>query len=192
MLTVAEACARIVANVTPLPAERVPLLDAVGRVLATAAVASYTLPHWDNSAMDGYAVRAADIAGASATSPTALRVLGTVAAGAFAAVAVGAGQATRIMTGAPLPSGADTVVRVEDTDGGVDTVQVRDARDSGKNIRPRGEDFRSGDVVIEAGTPVGPAQVGVLASLGLSSLDVFRRPVVAITRTAPAAARTRR
>ena len=180
MLTVAEASARMLAPIASLATERVPLLDAVGRVLATDAVASYTLPHWDNSAMDGYAVRAADIVHASAATPVTLRVLETVAAGAFATASVGAGQATRIMTGAPLPTGADTVVRVEDTDGGIDVVEVRDPRDAGKNIRPRGEDFTTGDIVIGAGTPVAPAQVGVLASLGLSSVDVVRRPVVAI------------
>lgn len=180
MLTVADASARILAPISSLATERVPLLDAVGRVLATDAVASYTLPHWDNSAMDGYAVRAADIAHVNASAPVTLRVLETVAAGAFATVGVGAGEAIRIMTGAPVPDGADTVVRVEDTDGGIDTVEIRDVRDAGKNIRPRGEDFTTGDIVIEAGTPVAPAQVGVLASLGLSSVDVVRRPVVAI------------
>lgn len=180
MLTVADASARILAPISSLATERVPLLDAVGRVLATDAVASYTLPHWDNSAMDGYAVRAADIAHVNASAPVTLRVLETVAAGAFATVGVGAGEAIRIMTGAPVPAGADTVVRVEDTDGGIDTVEIRDVRDAGKNIRPRGEDFTTGDIVIEAGTPVAPAQVGVLASLGLSSVDVVRRPVVAI------------
>ncbi|MDP1861269.1 MAG: molybdopterin molybdotransferase MoeA [Gemmatimonadaceae bacterium] len=180
MLTVADASTRILAPISPLATERVPLLDAVGRVLATDAVASYTLPHWDNSAMDGYAVRAADIAHVNASAPVTLRVLETVAAGAFATVGVGAGEAIRIMTGAPVPAGADTVVRVEDTDGGIDTVEIRDVRDAGKNIRPRGEDFATGDLVIEAGTPVAPAQVGVLASLGLSSVDVVRRPVVAI------------
>ncbi|MEO6446926.1 MAG: gephyrin-like molybdotransferase Glp [Gemmatimonadaceae bacterium] len=180
MLSVAEASARIVAKARPLAPERVSLLDAVGRVLASDAVASYTLPHWDNSAMDGYAVRAADIAEARASAPVTLNVLETVAAGAFATMAVGDGQAIRIMTGAPLPEGADTVVRVEDTDGGVTRVAIRDARDMRKNIRPRGEDFLAGQVVIAAGTPVAPAQVGVLASLGLSSLDVVRRPVVAI------------
>ena len=180
MLTVADASARILTPISSLATERVQLLDAVGRVLATDAVASYTLPHWDNSAMDGYAVRAADIAHAHASTPVTLRVLETVAAGAFATVSVGAGEAIRIMSGAPVPAGADTVVRVEDTDGGIDTVEIRDVRDAGKNIRPRGEDFTTGDIVIEAGTPVAPAQVGVLASLGLSSVDVVRRPVVAI------------
>jgi molybdopterin molybdotransferase len=180
MLTVAEAVARITGGISPLAPERLPLLEAVGRVLAAPAVATYTLPHWDNSAMDGYAVRGVDILGASAQSTVRLRVLETVAAGGFPTVAVGPGQATRIMTGAPLPDGADSVVRVEDTDGGTEVVVVRDARDQYKNIRPRGEDFVAGHPVIEAGTPIFPAQVGVLASLGHGIVEVHRAPVVAI------------
>lgn len=180
MLTVSEASARSLANIAPLAPERVPLLDAVGRVLARDAVASYTLPHWHNSAMDGYAVRGADLAGATADAPVRLTVQETVAAGEFPTLPVREGICTRIMTGAPLPDGADTVVRVEDTDGGLEVVAIRDARDLRKNIRPRGEDFVADDVVIPAGTPIAPAQVGVLASLGLPSVDVYRRPVVAI------------
>ena len=180
MLSVAEAVARITAGITPLPAERVSLLDATGRVLAVDAIAPYTLPHWDNSAMDGYAVRSTDIAGASRSSPVRLRVLETVAAGAFATIPVSERAATRIMTGAPVPDGADSVVRVEDTDGGIDVVEVRDDRDARRNIRPRGEDFASGETVIPAGTPIAPAQIGVLASLGLGTVEACRRPLVAI------------
>jgi len=180
MLTVAEASARSLAGIAPLGIERVPLLDAVGRVLARDAVAGYTLPHWDNSAMDGYAVRAADIAQATTDAPARLRVQETVAAGEFPTLPVREGICTRIMTGAPLPDGADTVVRVEDTDAGLEVVAIRDARDARKNIRPRGEDFVGGDVVMPAGTPIAPAQVGVLASLGLPTVEVTRRPVVAI------------
>lgn len=180
MLTVTEASARILEGIRPLAVERVALLDAAGRVLARDAAAPYTLPHWDNSAMDGYAVRAADIAGAAAATPVRLTVQETVAAGEFPTRPVREGIATRIMTGAPLPDGADTVVRVEDTDGGAEVVEVRDARDSRKNIRPRGEDFVAGDTVIPAGAAIAPAQVGVLASLGLPAVEVHRRPVVAI------------
>jgi molybdopterin molybdotransferase len=180
MLSVHEASAQILEAIVRLAPERVPLLDALGRVLATPAVASYTLPHWDNSAMDGYAVRSNDVSTASETAPATLRVLETVAAGAFPSVPVRPGEATRIMTGAPLPEGADTVVRVEDTDGGIDRVVIRNGRDAKKNIRPRGEDFREGDTVLPAGTALAPAQLGVLASLGCASVDVYRRPVVAI------------
>ena len=180
MLTVPEAVREISEGIRPREIERVPLLDVLGRVLATNAIAPYTLPQWDNSAMDGYAVRAADIEAATADHPVALPVLGTVAAGAFADRHVGAGEAMRIMTGAPIPEGADTVIRVEDTDGGIERVTIRNARDARKNIRPRGEDFREGTVVVPAGTPLGAAQLGVLASLGYRDVDAHRRPVVAI------------
>ena len=180
MLTVPEAVVEITKDIRPREVERVALLDSLGRVLAAPARARYTLPQWDNSAMDGYAVRASDIERASAESPVVLPVLGTVAAGAFAGRSVGAGQAMRIMTGAPIPEGADTVVRVEDTDGAIERVSIRNARDARKNIRPRGEDFREGATVVAAGTPLAAAQLGVLASLGYHDVDVYRRPVVAI------------
>lgn len=179
MLTVAEAVERVLGGALPLAAERTPLLDALGRVLASPVIAPLTLPPWDNSAMDGYAVRAADIEGASLTQPAVLRVMETVAAGQFPSVTVGPGQTVRIMTGAPIPSGADSVVRVEDTDGGLERVTIRDGRDSRRNIRPRGEDLKSGDTVLPAGTPVGAAQIGVLSSVGAASVDVYRRPRVA-------------
>ena len=180
MLTVPEAVAEITRDILPRTHERVALLDALGRVLVAPAVAPYTLPQWDNSAMDGYAVRAHDIEGASADRPVVLPVPETIAAGAFASRPLRPGEAMRIMTGAPIPDGADTVVRVEDTDGGIERVSIRNPRDARKNIRPRGEDFREGSVVIAAGTPLAAAQLGVLASLGLSEVDVHRRPVVAI------------
>ena len=180
MLTVPEAVAEITRDIQPREIERVALLDALGRVLAATAVARYTLPQWDNSAMDGYAVRAADIENASADKPVVLPVLETIAAGAFASRALRPGETMRIMTGAPIPEGADTVVRVEDTDAGTERVAIRNTRDARKNIRPRGEDFREGSTVIEAGTPLAAAQLGVLASLGYAEVDVRRRPVVAI------------
>jgi len=180
MLTVPEASARILEHITPLAVERVALLDALGRVLAEPVRAPMTLPAWDNSAMDGYAVRGSDIDGATKDRPVRLRVLETVAAGRFATQPVHEGEAIRIMTGAPLPEGADTVVRVEDTDGGTGDVLVRDARDARRNIRPRGEDFHVGDALLEAGAALGAAQLGVLASIGRSTVEVFRKPRVAI------------
>jgi molybdopterin molybdotransferase len=180
MLTVHEASARILAGIRPLPVERIPLLESSGRVLASAAVARYTLPHWDNSAMDGYAVIGADVDGASSERPVKLTVLETIAAGAFPRMAITRGTCARIMTGAPLPDGSDGVIRVEDTDGGVDIVEIRNDRDARRNLRPRGEDFLQGQTVLEAGAAIAPAQIGVLASLGLSAVDVYRRPRVAI------------
>ena len=180
MLTVPEASARILEHIRPLAVERIPLLESLGRVLAEPVRAPMTLPAWDNSAMDGYAVRGEDIDSATTDRPVSLRVLETVAAGRFATRSVGPGDATRIMTGAPIPDGADTVIRVEDTDGGTATVSIRNARDARRNIRPRGEDFNEGDALFDVGTPMAAAQLGILASIGRASVDVYRRPRVAI------------
>src|SRR5687767_14436575 len=166
MLTVPEASANILADIRPMSIERVPLLDALGRVLATGIVSPITLPPWTNSAMDGYAVRADDLAAIAPGRSISLEVIETVVAGAFATRSVGVGEAIRIMTGAPLPDGADTVVRVEDTDAGTSRVEIRDARDARRNIRPRGEDLHEGDVVLPRGAVIGAAQLGVLASVG--------------------------
>lgn len=180
MLSVVEAVQRIMQDVAALPSEQVPLASAAGRVLARDAVAPYTLPQWDNAAMDGYAVRAEDVAGASGEHPVQLAVIETIAAGALPTRSVGPGEAARIMTGAPIPPGADSVVRVEDTDGGSAIVTVFNGRDAGRNVRPRGEDFREGEKVLTGGTVLGPPQIGVLASLGMAVISVHRRPVVAI------------
>jgi molybdopterin molybdotransferase len=180
MLSVSEAVQRIMADVRPLAIERVPLLDALGRVLAEPVVAPLTLPPWNNSAMDGYAVRGADVERASDGSPVVLEVRETVAAGQTPSGPVTAGTAVRIMTGAPVPDGADSVVRVEDTDGGTSRVTIRDARDAYRNVRPRGEDFHADEVVVPRGAAIGPAQIGVLASVGAAMVQVHRRPRVAI------------
>jgi len=179
VFTVSDAVARIVAGIESLSVERVALLDALGRVLATPIVSPLTLPAWDNSAMDGYALRASDVEGASTEKPVTLVVLETVAAGAFPSRAVEAGSCTRIMTGAPLPEGVDTVIRLEDTDGGIERVSIRNDRDAGRNVRHRGEDITTGTMVLDRGQPIGAAQIGVLASVGASSIDVYRQPRVA-------------
>jgi molybdopterin molybdotransferase len=176
LLDVPEAVARVLADVHTLAPETVPLLSALGRVLARDVTAGVTLPPWDNSAMDGYAVRGADLA----RLPARLRVIESIAAGQFPTREVGPGDATRIMTGAPTPRGADTVVRVEDTDGGTEQVEVRAARDAGKNVRPRGEDMLEGRVVMTRGSAVGAAQLGVLAAVGCATVHVHRAPRVAI------------
>lgn len=180
MLSVAEAVARILEGIAPLEEETVTLRDALGRVLAEDVRSPITLPHWTNSAMDGYAVRGADVIGASEAAPVELPVLETVAAGAFPTLPLGAHEATRIMTGAPLPEGADTVVRVEDTDAGLVRVRILKDRDAGKNIRLRGEDLHEGTIALPRGIPIGAAQVGILASIGQASARVHRRPRVAI------------
>lgn len=180
MQSVAEAVGRILAQLRPLPAERVALDDALGRVLAESVISPITLPHWTNSAMDGYAVRGEDIVGAATQSPVILPVLETIAAGAFPTRAIGPRECSRIMTGAPLPEGADTVIRVEDTDGGLEQVAILKDRDIRKNIRFRGEELEQGAVALPAGAVIGAAQVGVLASVGAATLSLHRRPRVAI------------
>lgn len=178
--SVQEASAKILAGVHALGAERVPLREAVGRVLADDVLSPIDHPPWDNSSMDGYAVRAADVAFASESNPVKLPVLETVRAGQRAAQSLAPRTAIRIMTGAPLPDGANTVIRVEDTDGGEKWVTIRDARDAGRNVRPRGEDLRAGALALPRGTLIGPAQLGVLASVGCAHVPVHRRPRVAV------------
>ena len=141
-LSVAEASEHMLAGVAPLGEEPVDLPAALGRVLARDVTSPVSLPPWDNASMDGFAVHAADIRGASADSPVRLPVIDTVAAGRRGRVTLRAGVAVRIMTGAPVPWGADSVVRVEDTGGSADLVEVRDDRDAGANIRLAGEDVR--------------------------------------------------
>jgi len=180
MLSVAEAAERITAAVAPLPAERVALDASLGTVLASDVRSPITLPHWDNSAMDGYAVHGNDVSEASDAAPVTLPVIETIAAGAFASRPLARGEAMRIMTGAPLPKGADTVVRVEDTDAGLERVRVLKNRDVKKNVRHRGEDVREGEVALPRGLAIGAAQIGVLASIGQAEVMVHRRPRVAI------------
>jgi len=180
MLTVAEASASIMADIKTLDVESVPLRQALGRVLADDVAATVTMPPWSNSSMDGYAVRSADITPVMSREPVKLRVVATIAAGGFAPRPLKRGEAMRIMTGAPIPDGADSVIRKEDTDGGESKVEIRDARDVWKNIRPAGEDFQRGDVLAKRGAPLKPALLGVLASTGVADVKVFRRPSVAI------------
>ena len=175
MIEVAEAVERILAHIEPLPGEPVPTGNADGRVLAEDVAAPLTSPPWDNSSMDGYAVRSADL-----SSGVALRVVESVGAGAFPTRPVGRGEATRIMTGAPVPQGADSVIRHEDTDDGREQVVIRDLRDSGRNIRRAGEDFKEGAVLFEAGVQLTVRHLGVLASAGIASVSAHRRPKVAI------------
>jgi molybdopterin molybdotransferase len=191
MLSVEAAQERFLALFTPLPAVEVPLPEALGLTLARDVVAPFPVPLWDNSAMDGYAVRWEDIRGASPSSPRLLRVIGKVAAGEAPTFPVLPATAVRIMTGAPIPPGADTVVPFEATDEverrrsgrGVEVVAVLAEVGRGANIRPSGEDVRQGEVALQAGTVLGPAQVGLLATLGMGRVAVVRRPVVAVLAT---------
>lgn len=185
---VAEASAHILAGARVLGSEPVVLRDALGRVLAQDVESPVSLPPWDNSSMDGFAVRADDVRGATGEAPVRLRVVETIAAGRRGTRTIGARDAARIMTGAPMPAGADSVIRVEDTDGAreSDVVSIRDDRDATRNVRPRGEDVRAGTVVLRAGTPLGAAHIGVLSSVGCALPLVHRRPRVAILATGDA------
>src|SRR2546423_7722046 len=170
----------MLADSGPLDVERLPLRQALGRVLAEDITATVTMPPWSNSSMDGYAVRSADITPVMTGERVKLRVVGTIAAGDFAKKPIKRGEAMRIMTGAPVPEGADSVIRKEDTDGGVEKVEIRDARDVWKNIRPAGEDYQRGDVLAKRGYAIKPALLGVLASTGIGEVKTFKRPQVAI------------
>jgi molybdopterin molybdotransferase len=183
MIGVAEALERVMAGVAALPAEDVSLENALGRVLAADAVAGEDIPPFRNSAMDGYAVRAADLRGASRATPVRLRVVGHGPAGYPASGEVGAGTAIRIMTGAPLPPGADTVVRFEETDNRTDEVAIFGAQGAWVNVREAGEDVRAGEAVLRAGCALRAVEIGVLASLGRATVAVYRRPRVAILST---------
>ncbi|MDB4882942.1 MAG: moeA, partial [Gemmatimonadetes bacterium] len=173
----------MLADIRALAAERIPLEQAAGRVLARDVVSPIFLPLFDNASMDGFAVRAEDVRGATATQPVRLKVIGTIAAGAAPTRGIERGEAARIMTGAQVPPAADSVVRVEDTDTRADVVTIADDRDAGRNIRARGEDVRADQVVMRAGTAIGAAHIGVLASIGCARPEVYRRPRVAILAT---------
>lgn len=175
-----EAARQILAHIRRQPALRVPLDDALGGVLAETIVSPLDLPAWPNSAMDGYALLAADILGANQAAPRRLTVIERIPAGEFPTRTITPGTCARVFTGAPVPEGADTVVRQEDTDLGAETVAILNDRDARANIRQAGEDIRRGTTVLEAGAELGPAQLGVLASLAVANPLVYRRPRVAI------------
>ena len=174
-----EAQAEVLTAVAPLPLVSLPLRECLGLVLAEPVSAPHDLPPFANSAMDGYAVRVADVAGA----PVDLPVLEDVPAGSVAAHAVEVGTAIKIMTGAPLPAGAEAVVPVEDTIPGEGTVRIQVSVAAGASVRPAGGDVAAGSSVFAAGTRLGPAHLGMLASLGVARPPVRRRPLVAIMST---------
>jgi molybdopterin molybdotransferase len=149
-------------------------------VVAEDVTSPLALPPWDNASMDGYAVRAEDVRGASASEPVVLRVVETIGAGSSSTRVVAAGEAIRIMTGAPVPAGADSVIRIEDTDGGDSSVRIVGDRDVLRNIRPFGEDLAQGGVAVASGTELYPAHLGLLASVGRTDVRAYRRPRVAV------------
>ena len=194
MISVDEALAEILCHVHPLEPEAVPILDALGRILAEEIISDVDIPPFDNSAMDGYALRSADVVSAAPESPVSLTVVGSVAAGYVAGMQVEQGTAVRIMTGAPLPDGADAVVPYEDTgdfDRSKETrltspareIEVRKAMQPQDHVRPAGEDIRLGEQALASGRLIRPQEIGVLASLGHDVVLVHRRPRVAILAT---------
>jgi molybdopterin molybdotransferase len=188
MITVDHALKKVLAHIDILEAEESPILGCLGQVLAEDIFSSINLPPLDNSAMDGYAVRSADTRGASRQSPRILRVIDTVVAGAISQTEVKPSTAIRIMTGAPIPKGADCVVRFEDTDeserrGTPTEVGILTEVKPGTDVRPAGEDIAAGSLVLSKGLVIRAAEVGVLASLGRTKVMVIRRPLVAILAT---------
>ena len=183
MLSVEQALEQILEAFHPLESERVPIVDALGHVLAENICADVDIPPHSNSSMDGYAVLAADTAGASREAPARLRVVGELAAGYVTETKVEPGAAIRIMTGAPIPPGADAVVKVEDTASEDEWVEIFAAAPLGQYIRPAGEDVRQGELALRQGTVVRPQEIGMLATLGQKDVSVVRRPRVAILAT---------
>ena len=191
MLSVEQAYARVIASFQILEPEEKPLLESMGQILAEDIHSPIALPPLANSGMDGYAVLQADIAGASKENPSNLEVIGIVAAGQMPDKTVIAGTAVRIMTGAPVPDGADTVIPFEETDEvdrkragkPLDQVAIFADMPFGCNVRPAGEDVSAGQLVLEKGTVIRAAEVGVIASLGMDKVKVIRRPIVAVLAT---------
>ena len=188
MISVEEALGKVLDYVKLLEAEEKPILDCLGQVLAEDITSSINVPPLDNTAMDGYALRAADTRNAGQKSPCLLRVIDTLPAGSVSSRTVEPGTAIRIMTGAPIPEGADTIVKFEDTDETrrkqvTSEIGILVEAKAGANIRRAGEDITRGKLVLGKGTVLRPSEIGVLASVGRSRVKVHRRPVVAILAT---------
>ena len=183
MRSVDEHLSTILDAVRPLPPYEQPLLEAVGLPICEDLTSPIDLPGFDNSAMDGYACRLADLLDASLDHPIKLPVVGESAAGQSKAYALSPGQAVKIMTGAPLPAGADVVVPIEWTDGGRATVSIVQTPLPGQHVRPRGEDVRTGDRLLEEGTVLGPRQAAILAATGYASVKARPRPRVVVIST---------
>jgi len=183
MISVEKARSLILDQIQPTGTEKLDLLHSLGRVLAERVLSKRDHPPWNCSAMDGYAVRHEDVVEASEKKPVMLEVIEEIVAGLLSTKIVGRGQASRIMTGAPVPEGADAVIRVEDTREGGESVQIVCPAEGGENVRLRGEDIQAGHVMLEQNSVMGPAEAGLLASLGRSHLLVYQRPRVAILAT---------
>ncbi|MFJ4223833.1 gephyrin-like molybdotransferase Glp [Microbacterium sp. NPDC089695] len=186
-LTVEEQLARVLDAVQTLPVAQVPIEDAAGRTLAVDATAAHDIPLFDNSAMDGFAVRAADVAAASPENPVRVRVVADLPAGVADDPALGAGEAARIMTGSPAPTAADAIVPFEDTAGGLadslGEVEIVKAPAAGAFVRRRGADLHAGDAVVHAGERLGAFQIAAAVAAGIDNVAVTRAPRVAVVST---------
>lgn len=183
LLSVDEHRDRILASLEPLTAFPQPLMEALGLALVEDVVAEVALPSFDNSAMDGYAVRHGDVVAASAESPVHLPVVGEIGAGQGGLTELPPGTAAKIMTGAPVPAGADSVVPYEWTDRGAESVRIEQAPRLGQHIRPRGDDVGVGDVLVSAGTVLGPRHLGLVAAVGRATVRARPRPRVVVLST---------
>ena len=183
LLSVDDARARVLESVEPLATEKVSLRDALGLVNAAEIRAPHALPRFDNSAMDGYAVAAADTSGAGEFSPVELEIVGEVRAGGSGDVVVVPGTAARIMTGAPLPTGADAIVMVEVTEEKDGKVLVKSAVEKGLHVRPAGDDVDEGEILVGEGLELGPGELALLGSMGVTPVEVRRGPRVALLIT---------
>jgi molybdopterin molybdotransferase len=183
LVSVEDHRERILAAIDPLPAFDQPLMEAFGLAAAEDVHASVALPGFDNSAMDGYAVAYADVASASEDSPVHLPVVGEIGAGQATLLAVSPGTAVKIMTGAPVPAGADSVVPYEWTDRGVAKVVISRAPKEGQHVRPKGQDVNQGDLLVQSGTVLRARQIGLLAAVGRPSVRSRPRPRVVVIST---------
>ncbi len=183
MISVEDALSLILSQIREMGTERVDITSSLGRVIGEDIYARRNNPPWDNSAMDGYAVRFEDIKGAAKENPAVLRVIEDLPAGYTAKNQVAKGEAIRIMTGAPVPKGADTVVMVEDTEKEGERVKVFRETHLGENIRRTGEDIKTGELVVPKGTLIRPAEVGIMATCGRAFVSVYQRPRVAVVST---------
>ncbi|MET0468029.1 MAG: gephyrin-like molybdotransferase Glp [Aeromicrobium sp.] len=183
VLTVEDHLEKILRGIGPLAAYDQPLVESLGLPLHEAFVATMDLPRFDNSAMDGYAVRAQDVAEATSDQPVTLPVVGEISAGSARPFAISAGTAVKIMTGAPIPRGADSVVPYEQTDRGNARVQIYASTTPGQCIRPKGDDVSAGDTVLPEGAVLGPREIGLLAALGAPRVKARPRPRVVVIST---------
>jgi len=188
LLSVEQARARILSQFQPVTSETISLTESDNRILAVDIIAADDLPPFDNSSMDGFAIRAVDSSNAAPASPLTLNVVADIPAGSTPKISLAAGEAARIMTGAQLPVGADAVVPVEDTDfnnrdagsTAPQAVQISKPTNSGENVRPRGMDVRKGNIVLQKGQRINPQTAGILAMLGFPNVEVYKRPRVAL------------